>query len=124
MNEAALLGRAIRKARKDRKLTIEQVATEVGIARASMNQWELGTTSPSHRNLLKLAAVLGVSVESLVSGSVAPTEEVASTSVENPDDDFDRLLAMAASAAEREIGFEPDPVQTIKWLMFKAGIKS
>lgn len=55
-----LLGLKIRKIRKSRKLTQEQLAERVGIGTANISYIETGKFSPSVDTLAKLSEVLGV----------------------------------------------------------------
>lgn len=48
----------IRKARRERGLTLQQVADRIGVSYPAVQQWEAGRTRPSTENLLKLQAVL------------------------------------------------------------------
>lgn len=57
-------GQKLRTARKAAKLTLEQLAAEMGVSYPAVQQWETDKTFPSTENLLKLRSLLGVDVES------------------------------------------------------------
>lgn len=40
------IGRLIRKARKDKGLTLAELAHKIGVSRSAVNQWELGASTP------------------------------------------------------------------------------
>lgn len=62
-----MISNRIRQLRLARGLTLEQVATELGVTKASISKWELGSTYPEHSRLDQLARVLGVTVAQLLS---------------------------------------------------------
>lgn len=57
----------IKEISKDRGLTLKEVARKAGIGENSIYKWK--TTSPSTKSLEKVAKVLGVTVEDLMSDS-------------------------------------------------------
>lgn len=50
--------------RKKRGLTQQQIADEIGVNRGSYSNWEKGKREPSFENLVKLADLLEVSLDS------------------------------------------------------------
>jgi transcriptional regulator with XRE-family HTH domain len=66
-----MISNRIRQLRLARGLTLEQVATELGVTKASVSKWELGSTYPEHSRLDQLARVLGVAVAQLLTESGA-----------------------------------------------------
>jgi transcriptional regulator with XRE-family HTH domain len=75
------LGARVRSLRKDRGLTLEQAATQAGLARSTLSKIENGQMSPTFEALKKLAVGLEISVPQLftppkdarVSGRMAVT---------------------------------------------------
>lgn len=61
-----MISNRIRQLRLARGLTLEQVATELGVTKASVSKWELGSTHPEHSRLDQLARVLGVTPPELL----------------------------------------------------------
>ncbi len=59
------LGKKVQKLRKERNLTQEDLAHELGISRVYMGYIEQGRESPSLKLLMKMARKFGVSVEDL-----------------------------------------------------------
>jgi len=54
--------------RKQKKITQEALAEQIGVTKAACGQWERGLTSPSVENLSKLALVFDVYFEWLATG--------------------------------------------------------
>ena len=53
-------GKSLRRMRKARNLTQEQVGVEVDVTQQSIKQWENGKTTPSAKNTEKLCELFGV----------------------------------------------------------------
>jgi DNA-binding XRE family transcriptional regulator len=60
------LGERIKKLRKERELTQEDLARAVGISRMQMNRIESDVSKPGLETLMRLADVLGVSLRDMV----------------------------------------------------------
>jgi phage repressor protein C with HTH and peptisase S24 domain len=67
---AALVGRAIRQARKQRGKVMREVAEHLGVNVAAVGNWEGGQNLPSHDNLVRTAEFLGVDAVALGRGDV------------------------------------------------------
>lgn len=61
-----MLGENLKKAREEKGLGIVQVAQEVGITHAALSYFENGLKVPSVPTLVRLAEVLGKSIDDLV----------------------------------------------------------
>lgn len=72
MTEAQHIGTRIRELRKAKGLTLQQLADVFGISRASVSEWESGRSKPDAGRLLKLAEVLGATIEYLLNGDKGP----------------------------------------------------
>ena len=72
MNET--MGNTIMRLRKERRLTQEQLANELGISYQAVSKWETGNSCPDIATLPLLAALFGVSIDALF-GLDAPAEE-------------------------------------------------
>lgn len=71
-----VIGRRIRLARKNLKLTGEELANLVGASKAAVSQWESGATAIDKERIAKLSIALNIPLEQLVSvipGSVILT---------------------------------------------------
>lgn len=66
-----MLGQRIRQLRREKSLTLQQVAQVLGVTRACVSKWETGASQPDLTRIGELAAVLGLSTGELVS---APAE--------------------------------------------------
>ncbi len=62
------IGSALKRARRERKLPLREVAGRVGISTSLLSQVENGKTQPSVKTLFGLAAALGLSLDELVTG--------------------------------------------------------
>ncbi|MFI3168410.1 MAG: helix-turn-helix transcriptional regulator [Faecalibacterium sp.] len=62
------LGEALKNARTARKFTQEYVADTLGVSRQAVSKWENGSSDPSTSNLIALAKLYEVSVETLLAG--------------------------------------------------------
>jgi transcriptional regulator with XRE-family HTH domain len=62
------IGTRIRAARRDRGLTQDELADQVGVSRSAVAQWETGRTGQVTGNLSRIAGVLEVNVEYLMYG--------------------------------------------------------
>jgi transcriptional regulator with XRE-family HTH domain len=68
MSDPLEIGHRIRAARRDRGLTQDELADQVGVSRSAVAQWETGRTGQVTGNLSRIAGVLGVNVEYLMYG--------------------------------------------------------
>ena len=66
------LGEKILQARKDRGLSQEQLATQVGVSRQAISKWELGESTPELENILQLSKVFSLSTDYLLLDSCEP----------------------------------------------------
>lgn len=65
------VGARIRAARLARGMTQADLAEEVGVSRSAVAQWETERSGQVRGNLTRIASVLGVTVEHLLSGGSA-----------------------------------------------------
>ena len=64
MSTSQGIGARIRMARRERGLTQDDLADQVGVSRSAVAQWETGRTGQITGNLSRIADVLEVNVES------------------------------------------------------------
>ena len=69
MNLNELIGERIKLLRTAKKLSGEQLAQQLNISKSAISQWEKGKSLPNRANLIKLAEILEVDDEYLVSGT-------------------------------------------------------
>jgi transcriptional regulator with XRE-family HTH domain len=62
------IGKRVRAARRDRGLTQDELADQVGVSRSAVAQWETGRAGQVTGNLARIAGVLEVNVEFLMYG--------------------------------------------------------
>ncbi len=56
----------IRTARMSKGLTQKQLAEQMGVTRAAVANWETGVSSPTAESLIRLARILGTTVDALL----------------------------------------------------------
>lgn len=83
MTEAEHIGTRIRALRLKRGLTLQEVANEFGISRASVSEWESGRSKPDAARLAKLSFILGAPVLYLLEGDTAEPSSNGPTFVES-----------------------------------------
>lgn len=59
---------SIKKLRKEKKMTQDELAEKLCVTRQAVSNWEMGKTQPDVDTLTKLAEILGVSVERIIYG--------------------------------------------------------
>ena len=74
MNET--LGKRIAQYRKEQSLTQENLAERLGISSQAVSKWETDQTCPDILLLPQLSNLLGVSVDTLLSGEAVPAVQV------------------------------------------------
>ena len=60
------LGEKLQKLRKARRLTQEELATQIGVSRQSLSKWESDSALPDTANIITLADLFGVSTDYLL----------------------------------------------------------
>jgi transcriptional regulator with XRE-family HTH domain len=68
MSDPVQIGTRIRKVRRERGWTQDQLANAVGVSRSAVAQWETGRAGQVTGNLTRIAATLEVGVEYLMYG--------------------------------------------------------
>lgn len=59
------IGERLKQYRKEKKMTQEEVADRAGVTATSISRWENGERDPTFRDVEKIAAALGVTMEEL-----------------------------------------------------------
>ncbi len=95
----------IRRLRRLRGLSQEELAGRLGVSRQSVSLWEQGVTNPTVENIYAMAEVLGVSFDELMAppneGTTAPpTEPLTARS-------FDELMASSTEGAQASPPADP-----------------
>ena len=67
-----MISQRIRELRLAKGLTLQEVASQLGVTRASVSKWEQGHTHPEHSRLDQLAQLFGVPVAHLLSEGAGP----------------------------------------------------
>lgn len=69
------IGEVIRKYRKNKRMTQEEMATRLGVTAPAVNKWERGNTIPDVALLAPIARILGISTDQLLSYKDNLTDE-------------------------------------------------
>lgn len=69
------IGQVIRKYRKEKEMTQEEMARRLGVTAPAVNKWENGSSCPDIQLLAPIARLLGITVDTLLSFREALTEE-------------------------------------------------
>jgi len=77
-----LIGDVIRKHRKDKNITQEEMAKRLGVTAPAVNKWENGNSLPDIALLSPIARLLGISVDTLLSHEKELSDEEANRLVE------------------------------------------
>ena len=94
------LGRRIAVLRKEKGLKQEELAEKLGISGQAVSKWENDQTCPDISLLPKLAQILGVSVDELLSGKQELEPTVQMLPAEQRKDIKDMMLRIIVDSAE------------------------
>ena len=92
------LGNRISQLRKEKGLTQEELAQQLDVSPQAVSKWENDLTCPDISSLPKLAQILGVSVDTLLSGKAQPMAQLVP--VEQRKDIKDMMLRIMVDSAE------------------------
>lgn len=90
----------MREIRKMRGLTMKQLGAQVGASEASISQYETGKHQPDNETLMKIARVLGVSLDYLMGRDEPETDDVWELREQLRRDPEMRTLFSAAASAK------------------------
>ena len=85
--------------RKQKGLSQEELAEQLGVSRQAVSRWELGQTLPDIVNLVQLCELFGVSADYLVKDEA--TRKSSADGNENPEEAKKKEKAIARIAKER-----------------------
>lgn len=77
MNYVYQARRILKKLRTENNLSQEKLGEKLGISRQSISKWEQGNAVPNIENIMKLAKLYNVSVDSILNGEEDKKEETA-----------------------------------------------
>ncbi len=84
------IGEVIRKYRKDKNMTQEEMAGILGVTAPAVNKWEKGVTQPDIMLLAPIARLLGITLETLLSFHEELTPEEIGRLVQEVDQRFEQ----------------------------------
>ena len=96
------IGAFIAQKRKEKKLTQAQLAEQLGITDRAVSKWETGKSLPDASLMLPLCALLGVTVNDLLSGEVVTVENYN----EKTENNLIEMVRQKEQADKRLLGFE------------------
>ena len=82
------IGKTIRKYRKEKGITQEEMAIRLGVTTPAVNKWEKGTSCPDITLLAPIARLLGISLDTLLSFQEELTTEEISIIILEVDERF------------------------------------
>ena len=85
--------------RKQKGLSQEELAEQLGVSRQAVSRWELGQTLPDIPNLVQLCELFGVSADYLVKEEASKRN--SADAEENPEEEKQKTKALARIAKER-----------------------
>jgi transcriptional regulator with XRE-family HTH domain len=80
------IGEVIRKYRKERNMTQEEMANRLGVTAPAVNKWENGNTMPDILLLAPIARLLHISIDTLMSFQIELTEDEIHELVDEADE--------------------------------------
>lgn len=84
------IGEIIRKYRKERNLTQEEMASRLGVTAPAVNKWENGNTMPDIMLLAPIARLLGITLDTLLSFREELTREEINSFIQEADRRFEK----------------------------------
>ena len=72
-----MLGEKIQALRKERQMSQEQLANQLGVSRQSISKWELSESVPDIGNLISIGELFGVSMDTLLKEELPLQEDLA-----------------------------------------------
>ncbi|WP_290063338.1 helix-turn-helix domain-containing protein [Paraclostridium bifermentans] len=77
--------------RKSKKISMQQLAEEIGLSRATLSHYENGNRLPEFENIIKLALYFQCSIDELIfSGTPIDINKLSKLNADN--DDIDKLI--------------------------------
>ena len=83
------IGEVIRKYRKEKNMTQEEMAKRLGITAPAVNKWEHGISQPDISLLAPVARLLGITLETLLSFKDELSQEEISSIIKEIDRKFE-----------------------------------
>lgn len=103
MNE---IGLYIKKIRKEKNMTQQQLADKLNLSFQAVSKWETGETLPDTGILLELCNVLDISVDTLLNGGVIINKNRKLIKVENIVKGFEHLSALKDCFGEESLFYK------------------
>lgn len=75
-SEAYIIGENIRRIREEKRLSQKELAASIDVAPTQYSRVETGKVMPTLKTLVKIAKILGVSVDTLIDENGLPAQDV------------------------------------------------
>ena len=62
--------------RKEKNMTQQELADQLGVSRQAVSRWEMGTAKPELDSLASLSRIFGITVDELLTGEQAAVDDV------------------------------------------------
>jgi len=110
-----VLHQKLKELRKSKKLTQEDAAKKLGIARTTYSGYERGTSEPDLDGLKNISNLYGVSVEYLLSNDQKPNKVESEYSL--PESEYDRVIKEAEEKYGVDLRDDPNVHQMMRELI-------
>lgn len=92
-------GDNLKKLRKDKKLSQEELASSVNVSRQSVSKWETGESYPEMNNILELCKVLNCNINDLVNDNIIDLDSLDKEIVKLKKDDQKKIKGLSKTIA-------------------------
>lgn len=110
--------------RKEHNLSQEELASKIGVSRQAISKWERAEASPDTDNLISLAQIYGVSLDTLLKGTDTSPDEKTSDdeSTENTSENSDNAYSYSYNYTYGKNGESEKHYEKVDKVSFKNGI--
>ena len=109
------IGQVIRKYRKEKNMTQEEMAGRLGVTAPAVNKWESGATAPDIALLAPIARLLGITTDTLLSFREELTEEEIHRFVQEADQRLQKGSYREAFAWVKEVLEQYPNCEALTW---------
>ena len=110
----AIMGANIRKKRRERELTIEELSAIVGVSSGFLGLIERGERGMSPDNLLKMISALEMTLDDVYDTTGLHNSSFAEETVSNRKAKRDKIQTLISNLTEKELDFTIQMIKNIK----------